>query len=305
VLSRNKKIVKKNIFKKKPFPVSGEEKMGGIKKVLFFILLILFAGGAVWLLFFSSFVKIKHVKVIGFQEELVEEIVWDISKSFYLGFVPQDNILLIIPSKIKNKIGESLFLAQNIEVKKVFPDTIEIFLEKRSDVVVWCQGDSSQNCFLIDEKGEAFYKTNNGSNDFDVEFPIVFCKGNNSIEIGDIVVKSELVRFYSEISEFSQKEAGINLENNYYSPSFMSGEIRVRTDKGWEVYFNSFSTAQKQAKLLKSVLEKNIGGDNIGKLEYVDLRLSGKVLYKLREQETKTEEDESGEKNDDDSEKKD
>lgn len=294
MLNRNKKTVKKNISNKRSFSVP-DEKRWKVKKILFFVLLIFFVGGSVWLLFFSSFVKIKHIKVDGFQEELVEKVVQNVSKSFYFSLIPQDNILLISHSQIEKQIKENLFLAQNIKIKKVFPDTVEVFLEKRNDVVAWCQGDPNQNCFLIDESGEVFYKLKNGERDFGNEFPVVFCKGTVGIEIGEKIIKPELAKFCSEISRFSQEEAGVNLENVYYSPSFIAGEIKVRTDQNWEVYFNSFSTAQKQARLLKSVLEKNIGEENVGKLEYIDLRLDGKVLYKLRESEIKADENEPNE----------
>jgi cell division septal protein FtsQ len=276
---KNKKT-RKSVVKKE---FSSAEKISQLKKVLFFILLIIFVGVTFWVLFFSSLIRVKTVKIIGFQEDFAESIVLDVLDSQYLGLLPQDNILLLSSSRIEERLQEKLIMAQNIKVSKVFPSSIEVFFGERKGVVIWCKDGNNDDCFLIDGDGRAFYQVSRDE-DFLNNFPIIFSKGNLEFETDVVIIKPELANFCSEINDSLQEEADIKLERNYYTPSFMSGEIRVKTEQGFVVYFNSFSTAYEQSKLLKSVLVENIKED-VNSLEYIDLRLDGKVLYKLRNSE--------------------
>lgn len=287
MFKKNKKTtIKKREVKKE---ISSEKIIEKIRKVLFFLLLISFIGVTFWVLFFSFFVEIENIKVSGIQKDAVIKIVREVADSSYLNIIPKNNIILLSTSEIEKKIKTRWILAENIKIKKVFPNTIEVFFEERANVIIWCQEKSEQGCFLIDENGKAFYRINNEEN-LEEKFPIVYSKGTMDIEIGKLVVKPEIAKFCAEIAQSSENETGIVLDNKYYTPSFMSEEIRVETDQGWSVYFNSSATTYEQSRLLKSFLEKNIEKENFDKLEYIDLRLSGKVLYKLKGQENEEEE---------------
>jgi len=293
---KNKKT-RKNVMKKE---ISSAEKIGQLKKILFFILLVIFVGVTFWVLFFSSLIRVKDVKITGFQEDFAEKIVLSVLNSQYLGLIPQDNILLLSSSRIEKKLQEELIMAQDIKVNKNFPNSIEVFFRERKEVIIWCRDGSLDDCFLIDGAGKAFYQIS-GNEDFLNNFPIVFSKGSLEFETGIVVIKPKLANFCSEINDSLQEEANIKLERNYYTPSFMSGEIRVKTEQGFVVYFNSFSTAYEQSRLLKSVLVENIK-EEINNLEYIDLRLDGKVLYKLRnsEEEEHNDDKDNNENNQDD-----
>jgi cell division septal protein FtsQ len=283
VFGKKRKNVKKNNF--------STGKINKIRKFLFLFLLIIFLAVSFWILFFSPLVIIHNIKVTGFQEDFAREIVIDVLESPYLGIIPRNNILLAPSSKIERKIQEKMILTKNIEVKKIFPDSIEVIFSERTGVIIWCKDEGTANCFLIDRSGKVFHKVAEDDNVLD-KFPIVYGKGKLNITLGEVVIKPELALFCSEINNFVQNELRLKLVEKYHTPSFMSGEIRASVeDQGWVVYFNSFSTAYEQSKLLKSFLEKNIKKEDFDKIEYIDLRLNGKVLYKLKEEQVSDDED--------------
>lgn len=71
----------------------------------------------------------------------------------------------------------------------------------------------------------------------------------------------------------------------------MSGEMKIKTVSGWEIFFNTNDLLDNQLNILKEVLSNQIGQDRIDQIEYIDLRLRGRVTYRLKNQPEETQTD--------------
>jgi hypothetical protein len=59
-------------------------------------------------------------------------------------------------------------------------------------------------------------------------------------------------------------------------------ELIAHTSGGWEIYFNPSDSLDAQLNALEKVLEDQIKGSYLN-LEYIDLRIEGRVYYKEKE----------------------
>lgn len=65
-------------------------------------------------------------------------------------------------------------------------------------------------------------------------------------------------------------------------PSVGSQEVHVRTSQEWLIYFDARRPVAEQLRSLEQVITELLPPDDVSRLEYVDLRVAGKVFYRLR-----------------------
>lgn len=65
-------------------------------------------------------------------------------------------------------------------------------------------------------------------------------------------------------------------------PSVGSQELHVRTSQDWLLYFDARRPVAEQLRSLEQVITELLPPEDIPHLEYVDLRVAGKVFYRLR-----------------------
>jgi hypothetical protein len=68
------------------------------------------------------------------------------------------------------------------------------------------------------------------------------------------------------------------------TPALSSQEIIAKIkegDGGWTLKLSSAILPEDTKKILETVFEKDLSGDKKSQLEYLDLRVKGKVYYKL------------------------
>ena len=70
----------------------------------------------------------------------------------------------------------------------------------------------------------------------------------------------------------------------------MSGELRVKTVQGWEIYFSTERPITTQARILKRILKSKLVEEDLSQLEYIDLRIKGKAVYRFKNYEEREKE---------------
>lgn len=266
-----KKSKKKKSFKKFVF--------GG----LFFCLL----GGLAYFLIWSPYLWVKEIKIKTDREPMyysfaeIEEAARKILENRFLYFIPQKNIILASVGKIEKDILERFPEIKLVNISKKAPSILEIEIEERKGIGVWCNYKEEReirDCFKIDKDGVIYKESPLISGNLVLN---IYSAKNSSAKIKDEVVPPEVMNFIlttkKELSEI--KTAGkifpavVNFE-------FVSvEELRAKTLQGWWIYFNPTVSVDLQIDTLKAVLDNEIKGD-LSSLEYIDLRIEGRVYYK-------------------------
>ena len=194
--------------------------------------------------------------------------------------------IVLTGAKSLTKVKESLQkiiknLAKiKIRIKREFPSKLVVNIVERKPQMVFC---STENCFMLDENGEAydnyFLSEENDKNDF----IILLDESSKKINLGEIVLEKKYMEYVQGIKGELSARLEMEVENNFRVVSLISKDIRVKTKEGPEIYFNENINLEKEIEMLKVVLENKIEKNQRQDLEYVDLRIDNKIYYKFRD----------------------
>ena len=235
-------------------------------------------------------------------------------------FLPQKSIILVPNNKIKEDILDSFPEIKAVVVNKKLPQlralasltkmagaTIEIIIEERKSIGIWCQIEEAQaefdlsntttsdevvesqdqalseepkikRCFYIDKEGIVFKESPLISGSMVLN---IFSSKKQSVDLRSEVVSPETIDFILTIDKKLPEiktVAGPSwqiLDFEIISPE----DLRVRTTQGCQIYFNPTYSVDSQIKALEMALEKDIK-ENWPSLEYIDLRIEGRVYYR-------------------------
>jgi len=219
-----------------------------------FYLAVLFL--LIYLIFFSSFFRIKNIDMDGIKSVEVS----DYLQHTLIG----KNILIFIPSTYLNTLTTKFPILEQAQLVRGLPSTIKIIAKERKQVLVWC----SDSCFNIDNHGYAYESstTTNG------EIPLND-KSQIKVNLGDRVSSPEFINFYLNALERLQ-EMGLKItEGRIEETSF---KLYFRTSENYDIIFDTSQSLNEQLNALKQVLDKNRSDIK----EYVDLRVNGIVYVK-------------------------
>lgn len=267
-------------------------------RFIFRLLLAVFFGVSIYILFFSPYLRITDIKIEGLQEISQEQVSGN-TQSFlgekYFNIVPKNNFIFISQKNIASLLTKDFKKIRSVSVTKKFPNSINIKIEERQAMLVWCSG---ENCFLIDESGVAYNVADFNSPEILQNHLIrINDQSNRSVSLGEKIMEQEYEQYALKIKNALKDINQETQEEIYATPSNMAEEIRVPMQKGFQIYFSSQYSLEKAVRSLDAVLKKEIPENEWEKLEYIDLRSEGKVFYKFKNEEEKTEEGQSENQN--------
>ncbi len=245
------------------------------KKLIVFLLILIFILGLAYLFIFSSVFRIKDIKISGNQVISNEEIVDSLHNFLFkkiLFFFNRNNILLATGNKLKNILIGDFPRISSLEIhKNIFKQTINLKIIERKEAGIYCRNE----CYYIDNQGVIFEEAPQTSGTLIL---VVRDYSAGELEIGKNVLEkefmAELIDLRSSLFEgFKLKVLDFNLES---SPA---KELKVNTHEGWYILFDTSRDFKNQLDNLKLVLEEKIK-DGRKNLQYVDLRIESRVYYK-------------------------
>jgi cell division septal protein FtsQ len=251
-----------------------------VKKFLWIVLFLSFLGISFWVLFFSNYTEIKEIQVKSnkIERKLIEEIFYNFQKEKYFNFISKNNFFLFPQKAFKNKIKNQFELAREVNFANNFPGIFRVEIVEREAIVVWC---SQDQCFLMDEQGIIFREiTNNEKEENYKDYLIIRDDSMRKGALGDKIEDGQLAVFINNTKDKLKEELELKIRREIATPSLLSQEIRVKTDKGWQLYLDTKQKIEEQIFLLKEVLSNDL--ENKENLEYIDLRVEGKVIYKTK-----------------------
>ncbi len=270
-----------------------------ILKNRFFRQVILFSILAIsvfYLLIFSATFQIENIIISG--EEKVSKqgikgvVENQIAKKIL--FFPTKSIFLANFKKIREDILNNFPTIAEIEMRRGFPAALNVVVTERLGTGVFCQG---QQCFLLDSEGIIFDphylnigvgasphypNIGVGAGEIFEENPKLLKIESRAHDIqlkpGDSVIEKEKLTQILEIISKLKQDLKISCD----LAEIVSGErLNVKTNEGWEIYFNPTEDINWQITELDLLLQNKIPSERREILEYIDLRFS-RVYYRYR-----------------------
>jgi hypothetical protein len=156
-----------------------------------------------------------------------------------------------------------------VKVEKKFPHELKIVLTERTPTFSW---ETIGKKYLVDEAGTL-------TGDFEdrfKDFPTVVDTKNVPVTVGKQVVPASFSTFINDLNTSFNEYTGAKM-TRIEVPEITS-ELKVISDAGWYVNFDTTRTAKNELLNLSRVLSEAKAKKK--KLEYVDLRIDNRIFYK-------------------------
>jgi len=111
-------------------------------------------------------------------------------------------------------------------------------------------------------------------------FPRIYDESSQLVQGNQIIIPPRQIKFIINILTMLPLRTGDIDINSFRMPNRKSNEIKVVTEKGWQIYFNTNLNVETQLDKLVLIYEKKIKELGIDNLEYIDLRFGNRVFYK-------------------------
>jgi len=274
--------------------------------------------GLIYFFFFTSVWDIQGIKIepvgelVYLQPLQIEEKIEKglearkIYRLFGIGqFLSPKNIFLIPTQSLKEMLLENFPEIGTVSLRKNFrPLQLEVKIKERERIGVWCAVEyrpvkenkeavatSTEEEISVNQNErvikECFYLDKTGV----IYRPAPLIKGGlvlniysqpaKHYQIRERVVPLEIIDFILAIkkglpeikftSDFSLETVDFEI--------ISQEDLKVTTNLGWQIYFNPVYSPQKQLKALEAVLKEEVK-EAYRSLEYLDLRIEGRVYYK-------------------------
>jgi len=243
------------------------------KMILFFSVLFLIIF-IIHSLFFSSFFKIQKIVITGLNEREETEAK-DIIQNFfnYKRYVlfSEQNIFFLNKTTLKNTLSRRFDL-EEVVIKINWPNTLKIDVKKNKPVLIW----------KTDQKYFAVYKDGVIEKElFDVsvfELPLVSSGTSTDIIIGKKYLNEKQIVAIEKIYLLFHNYFKNQNIDHFEIASLESKDIKLFVKESWYLLFNIDLDFEQSLKIASFVMTEKI--KNTKNLQYLDLRVNGRVYYK-------------------------
>lgn len=293
LFKRETYIPKKKLNKKdRTIPLPGgrkrknEEGQPGksiFRSIVVIVLWLSFIGEVLYVLFFAGFFTITTLTLTreGEEAHLKEEALKEYIASAWQGnffmIVPKNNLLLLYPAREERKLLQRFPKLAEAHVERHFPNSLEVRVVEKPYQLVWCR---KQDCFLVNENG----LTEDASIFF--QYPEeqgkvmrIEDRAEAPVESGTQVLNKAERQFVHDLTTDFPLRTGLTIEGALERPSIQAKEIRLKTNKGFTIFFNTELPVQDSLNTLMLVLTKEIPENEWDKIDYIDLRTENRVYY--------------------------
>lgn len=237
------------------------------------------------MLLFSTFLEIDSISVEGNDNIPSEEIVkkaYEALDGKYFGYFSKSNFFLVSKKGINQKLKDDFNRLEISSIEKKFPKTVLIRVKERQPEMAWCSGGV---CYLADKEGLVFAGANSTDEELNKNrFLIVIDDNARPVETGKTIIDPKLILYLKQMDAILIDDLKLEIEGNYHTPSMSSGEIlaRIKEGDGWMLKISQTISPEETKKIIQTVFDKELDPEKRKGLEYLDLRVKGKVYYKMK-----------------------
>jgi len=254
-------------------------------KLSYNVLFLLLAVGIVYFLFFSEWLQINKVMVEG-NKSTDNKLILDSVEPFLhkkvLFLFPSNNFFFVPTRQIEREIMANFKRIGKVKVSRGFPSSLAIRVEEKKAVLLFC---SNGGCVWVDEEGIAYNKSSYAEALADsANVVIVQDNSNSDLVPGKLVTSPDYVDFANKLWRSFPEKMGKELAF-LSTPLPSAEEIRANSKEGFLVYFDTTVPMERSLALLQRVIEQELKEKEGGVtcLDYIDLRITDRVFYKMKD----------------------
>jgi len=260
-----------------------KKKQSFFKKKYFFPTFFgfLFSILIIYLLVFSQFFQIEKITITGNEkvskQNLLSLIENKVQKTIM--FFPTKSIFLADINEIKKTALNSFPQMLELKINKSFPKNLNIVVIERFGIAVFCQDiqkdeQSTEKCFLLDQKGIVFEPALNNIELLRIEKPNL----KTEFKLGERGLEEDLL---SKILKTFSVLQSLEIQTEKFL--IVSDErINILTTENWEIYFNPKKDLNWQLTKLEALLKEQVLLENRNQLDYVELRFGDLAPFKYK-----------------------
>jgi len=224
--------------------------------------------GLIYLFIFSEVFEIREIEVLSPNEYLktrIEEIIApELNK----------NIFLLKSAEIKTQILDQFPEILELDFQKKIPHALVIQVKEKKEIATLCYEDY-QKCLFIDENGLMFKQVEKELIGDD-GLIILLREPNENLNLRESFSLNNKIEDFLEIEGILENNLKIEIKNFII---ISQKRLNIKTEEGWDIYFNLEKDIKLQITKLRVLLEKEIPMADRKNLEYIDLRFE-RIFYK-------------------------
>jgi hypothetical protein len=254
-----------------------------IIRIFFYCALVCFIASMAYIFIFSPLTQINKIDIEGTKELKKDEINVEMRNKMagkYLGVISKKNFVLLPSEKLEQELSDKFRKIKTINISKHFPDKIIVQLEERRSLIIWCSGGP---CYIVDEKGYAFSPADLDSREvMENNLIKLINESARPVDLGKQVLSESHLNYLLNLKDSLRKNAKLEIFDDYHTRSSVAEEVSVKTLDGWYIFLSSAYPQDESIEMLRILLEQKIQPEERKNLEYIDLRVVGKIYYKLK-----------------------
>ncbi|MEX0650014.1 MAG: FtsQ-type POTRA domain-containing protein [Candidatus Andersenbacteria bacterium] len=236
-------------------------------------LIVIPLGTLAWLAFFTNTFHVQAITVVDSREHTAAAI-QDLTTS-----AKGRNILFLQTPILEQRILSSVPQVRDIYITRKLPNTLRVVVQEKTPAFLLL---SNGMYFFVDAQGIAYEQAELGTLPGTI-LPII--KNNDqtaSLQIGQPAVETSFVEFIIQAQEDIPAVTEADIVEMRI-PSLSAREVHVLLNNNWIIRFDTTRHLSLQVNVLQRLLAHTITEEEKEYIEYVDLRISNRVYYKLRD----------------------
>jgi hypothetical protein len=265
------KIAKRSFTRNAPINLLG--KLTQISRWIWLSIIVALAIGITYTTLFTDIFVIKKILVFEGEQESTNLQIRRISEP-----LRNRNIFLFSKKELLDSIIKRVDNLNNLRVIKTYPDTVTIQYNKYNDVanVVNLIGRAKvRKSFILNQNGVLVEQDKISST-----LPTINVESEKAYNVNDKIISIADLNYILESRDYYEEKFNMKISEIKYLP--IPKEVRLRTERGFEVWIDMIVDYKEQLNKLKNAIPKiNLYE---GELEYIDLRIQSaqgqKIIYR-------------------------
>ncbi|MDP3900693.1 MAG: FtsQ-type POTRA domain-containing protein [bacterium] len=251
------------------------------KLKIFVVLTVLMLSSGLWFVFYHDFFNVKNIEIIG-SENIRQSAILEIAdeqlaqKKFFI--LNQKNIFSLSKKQLKNEILKKYYVI-DLKINRELPGTIVISFTEKQATAIWLEDDIY---YYIDSDLNIISKIE--SLDIDIKNFIVMTNNREETLIEETSLSKKISIDQKYLGFATKLASKLNINHIDHEGTFYINNLETTVDikiiDGPVVHFNVENDLDSQFTSLKTLLDEEVKGDHLKKLEYIDLRFGEKIYYK-------------------------
>ncbi len=258
-------------------PDSSQHSLGVITLWLFFL------GTTVYLFFFSSYLVLSPPYITGLHsidKTAVQATVAAELSERYAGIVSRNRFFLFGSEALSRTLRARYPLIRNIHIQQIFPERINIDIEERDTLILWC---SAEQCVHVLEDGTTLPVTDvYNSEENRAKTLTLRDTSGQPLQIGEGVLSQDFVSTTLVLRQSLKERFHLEIERKITLSSRFANELRVRVED-FEIYFSTKFPVNVSLDALALLFEKEIPVENRSNIQYIDLRTENRIFYRYKD----------------------